>query len=110
MEKTPGNDDVENILKSAKSHLQRAREGRDLLKKGRPLSEMTTPIEGPSDEYLLSKRKIFIDGLQDKDKESLNKLLHDTDERILQISKGKIAGYSDLLWQRTVILEKLGEL
>ncbi len=110
MEKTPGNDNNENIFKSVRSHLLRVKEGRQLLKEGRSLSEMTTPIEGPSNEYLQLKRQEFINGLHGMDKDALDKLLQDTDEHILKIRERNVAGESELLWQRTVILDILGEI
>lgn len=110
MGNSPERDKVVNVIRSAISHLQRAKEGSRLLKEGKSLSEMRSPIEGPTEEYLLLKRQEFVNGLQNMKKDSLQELLKETDEHILRLSQKKLAGNSELLWQRIVILAKLGKI
>ena len=110
MGNSPERDKHLNVFRSALSHLQRAKEGSQLLKEGKSLSEMKSPIEGPTEEYLRLKRQEFVEGLQYMKKASLRELLKETDEHILKLSEIKLAGNSELLWQRTVILAKLDKI
>jgi hypothetical protein len=107
MGNSPEIDKEWNIKISAISHIKRAKEGQQLMQEGRPLSEMKTPVEGPTEEYVRLKRQEFIDRVQSMDNNSLEGLLKETEDSIKRLSGVELAGNSELLWQRIVILEKL---
>lgn len=58
-------------IEAAQNHLDRAQEGRDLLAKGRPLSEMTTKPMGLSDEQTVKRRENFVEWLQELNDDEL---------------------------------------
>lgn len=94
---------IEDVLKSVISHRRRAKEGSKLLKKGKPLSEMETPIEGPSSETLKRQRKKFISTLQDMERPDLEQLSVKLEESVEKASQNPEGGTSELEWQRNIV-------
>ena len=92
---------------TAKNHIARAEEGSLLLAKGRSLSEMTTPITGPTSEETLERRNDFLEFINQMDEAGLRKHLSIIEHQIDVVLSRPIQGTSEFYWQRIVILDRL---
>ena len=96
-------------VETAINHRARAREGKQLLKEGKTLNEMQTPITGLSESEMLERRQAYIDNLTVKSPIELENLLTMVEAQLKKREEGEEKGTSELNWQRLAILEKLGK-
>ena len=96
-----------DMFRSSGSHFGRAREGKELLKEGKSLSEMTTPIDGPSKEYLFLQRKRYIKQVSNMNNESLVKELERIEKRVERALNSEMVGTSELEWRRIIVMDKM---
>ena len=64
----------QNMFRTAKNHISRAREGKKLLKDGKSLNNMRIPIEGPETSDLRNRRELFIKNISSKSPDELGKI------------------------------------
>ncbi len=93
----------EGIVRAYKSHVERSREGRELLKRGVPLSEMKTPIEGATPGQLTASRQTYLDRLEGMSHEQLKTHLGKVEKQIGRLLDTDLVGTSELEWRRNVI-------
>lgn len=91
------------ILRTVRSHIGRAREGIELLEAGRSLAEMTTQIEGPADEFLKERRLSFIESMENKKQSELEFVLNNIELQIKRRENTPEVGTSELHWMRNIV-------
>ena len=96
-------------IETAKNHLARVEEGSKLLKQGRSLDEMTTPITGLSAEETLERRGEYLRYIGEMDISRLRKHLAMVKHQINNALEREEGGTSEHEWQRNAILRVLGE-
>lgn len=95
---------IENIdFPVVDNHLERVAEGRELLKEGRPLSEMRTPLVGYSDKELRQKREEFIRHVEGKNPTEKRKLLERLRKSCDEADQREEGGSSELNWEINIV-------
>ena len=94
---------------TAGNHIERAKEGARLLAEGKSLSEMKTPITGPTEEEMNRRRMAQIKQYQGMSDEKLRETLTRVELMIEVALNREVQGTSELYWQRIVLNDLLGE-
>ena len=97
---------IEQMIRTAQNHNERAAEGRRLLSEGRPLSEMRTEITGLSGEQNHQRREDFITLLKGKDIKDLNWMFGNTMYQLHRRYEHPDKGTSELEWKRLIFLDE----
>ena len=85
-------------IETAKNHIARAAEGRELLLQGKSLSEMQTPITGLDPDQNDTRRISYLEWISKFDNEELVKVYKNVLIQLHHRMNDKDAGYSELLW------------
>ena len=98
------NKDIFNAaLKGAKSHIARAKEGKRLLQKGKPLSEMEEPIVGLSADQNVERRQEYLELINQMNPSQLQERLSLIEQQLEIVLKTERKGTSELEWKRNAI-------
>ncbi|MEK7458768.1 MAG: hypothetical protein AAB612_04800 [Patescibacteria group bacterium] len=96
-------------VETAKNHMARAAEGRELLKQGKSLGEMITPITGLNPEQNDARRADYLDWISKFDDTELAKVYKNVLFQLHIRINNQDAGYSELLWQRIAFLDEFAK-
>lgn len=87
------------IIQGAENHLARVKEGRNLLKNGRSLSEMLTEQIGLTIEEMTQRRKEYLEELERMDNEFLSFVYKNTMYQLHRRYEDEDGGTSELEWR-----------
>lgn len=93
-------------IATAKNHMARAAEGRELLKQGKSLREMQTPITGLDPDQNNTRRADYLQEISEYDDEHLAWVYKNVLFQLHNRIEDEDAGYSELLWQRIAFLDE----
>lgn len=86
--------------------MARAAEGRELLKQGKSLREMQTPITGLDPDQNNTRRADYLQEISEYDDEHLAWVYKNVLFQLHNRIEDEDAGYSELLWQRIAFLDE----
>ena len=92
----------------ARNHLERSEEGRKLLRDGRSLNEMTTPLAGLTDKQTRERKGDFVKRMKKMDADQLYSEFQDTMHSLQHRWTDPSKGTSELELRRILFEDEFG--